>query len=91
MDIHPDATRDEGFADLAPFESSAVADEAAFPVDCKGNCGERLRRAGLRPTRHRVMLGGLLFANGDRHVTAEMLFSEARDAGMSVSDRKSVV
>jgi Fur family iron response transcriptional regulator len=38
---------------------------------------ERLKAAGLRPTRQRVALGALLFRNGDRHVTAEMLHDEA--------------
>jgi Fur family iron response transcriptional regulator len=38
---------------------------------------ERLKAAGLRPTRQRVALGTLLFRNGDRHVTAEMLHDEA--------------
>jgi Fur family iron response transcriptional regulator len=32
---------------------------------------ERLRQAGLRPTRQRVELAGLLFADSDRHMTAE--------------------
>jgi Fur family iron response transcriptional regulator len=42
---------------------------------------ERLKHAGLRPTRQRVALGVLLFGAGDRHVTAEMLHDEAvRDA-----------
>jgi Fur family iron response transcriptional regulator len=42
---------------------------------------ERLKQAGLRPTRQRVALGALLFGAGDRHVTAEMLHDEAvRDA-----------
>lgn len=42
---------------------------------------ERLRLAGLRPTKQRVALGVLLFGAGDRHVTAEMLHDEAvRDA-----------
>jgi Fur family iron response transcriptional regulator len=85
MDIFPSASCADGFADLAPFEQSAVAEEAPWLVDCEGSCGERVRRVGLRPTRQRVMLGELLFANGDRHVTAEMLFSEARDAGIPVS------
>jgi len=44
-----------------------------------------LRRAGLRPTRQRVALAGLLFGNGDRHVTAEMLHEEAVRAGQKVS------
>jgi Fur family iron response transcriptional regulator len=42
---------------------------------------QRLKAAGLRPTRQRVSLGVLLFGPGDRHVTAEMLHDEAlRDA-----------
>jgi Fur family iron response transcriptional regulator len=45
----------------------------------------RLRTAGLRPTRQRVGLGWLLFAKGDRHVTAEMLFDEASRARVPVS------
>ena len=44
-----------------------------------------LRRAGLRPTRQRVALATLLFGNGDRHVTAEMLHEEAVRAGERVS------
>ena len=46
---------------------------------------ERLRRAGLRPTRQRLALAHLLFAHGDRHVTAEGLHEEAVAAGMPVS------
>ena len=46
---------------------------------------KRLRAAGLRPTRQRVTLGWLLFAKGDRHVTAEMLFDEARTVKAAVS------
>jgi len=39
---------------------------------------KRLREANLRPTRQRVALGWLLFAKGNRHVTAEMIFDEAK-------------
>lgn len=46
---------------------------------------EWLRAAGFRPTRQRLMLGELLFAKGDRHVTAEMLHSEAVAADIHVS------
>jgi Fur family transcriptional regulator, iron response regulator len=46
---------------------------------------KRLRAANLRPTRQRVTLGWLLFAKGDRHVTADMLFDEARAAKAAVS------
>lgn len=45
----------------------------------------RLQSAGLRPTRQRVALGGLLFGKGDRHVTAEKLFEEAVAAKLPVS------
>lgn len=38
---------------------------------------EMLQSAGLRPTRQRMALGWLLFAKGDRHVSAEMLYEEA--------------
>ena len=44
-----------------------------------------LRRAGLRPTRQRMALGTLLFGNGDRHVTAEVLHAEAVASGERVS------
>lgn len=40
---------------------------------------QRLRSAGLRPTRQRVHIAKLLFAKGDRHLTAETLFSEAKE------------
>src|ERR1035437_5140983 len=45
----------------------------------------KLRAAGLRPTRQRIALGWLLFAKGDRHITAEMLFEEAAGARVRLS------
>lgn len=45
----------------------------------------KLKNSGLRPTRQRVGLGWLLFAKGDRHVTAELLFEEAVKARLPVS------
>jgi Fur family iron response transcriptional regulator len=39
---------------------------------------QRLRDAGLRPTRQRLALGRLLFDSYDRHVTAEALHEEAQ-------------
>jgi Fur family iron response transcriptional regulator len=60
-------------ADLA--EDSALAEDMAA----------RLRNAGLRPTRQRVELGRLLFAAGDRHISAEDLHAEAEAAGVRVS------
>lgn len=49
------------------------------------NAGELVRRAGLRPTRQRIALARLLFGDGDRHVTAEILHDEAVRAGQRVS------
>jgi Fur family iron response transcriptional regulator len=46
---------------------------------------EVLRKAGLRPTRQRLALAQLLFARGDRHVTAEGLHEEAVTANIPVS------
>ena len=45
----------------------------------------RLRATGLRPTRQRLALAKLLFAQGHRHVTAEALFNEAKDHRVDVS------
>lgn len=57
----------------------AVAGPAFDPM------AERLRGAGLRPTRQRVALGRVLFARGDRHVSAEALREEAAALGVRVS------
>ncbi|MHB8884006.1 MAG: iron response transcriptional regulator IrrA [Methylovirgula sp.] len=45
----------------------------------------KLRAAGLRPTRQRVALGWLLFAKGDRHLTAEKLQEEAETSRVPIS------
>ncbi len=45
-----------------------------------------LNRGGLRPTRQRLALAGLLVGDGqDRHVTAESLYAAAVTAGEGVS------
>jgi Fur family transcriptional regulator, iron response regulator len=46
---------------------------------------QQLRKADLRPTRQRIALANLLFAKGDRHLTAEDLHSEAVSARIPVS------
>jgi Fur family iron response transcriptional regulator len=46
---------------------------------------ERLRAAGLRPTRQRLALVRLLYDAGDRHVSAEQLHGEAQRVGVRVS------
>lgn len=50
-----------------------------------GDVAELLRGAGLRPTRQRVALAQLLFAEGDRHLTAERLHEEALASKVPVS------
>jgi Fur family transcriptional regulator, iron response regulator len=51
----------------------------------QGDVAKLLRGASLRPTRQRVALAHLLFAEGDRHVTAETLHEEALARKMPVS------
>src|SRR5213076_1715971 len=41
--------------------------------------------AGLRPTRQRLELVGLLFSGGHRHMTAESLHADATAGGVQVS------
>lgn len=63
-------------------QNRAAADHIPWPQKSPASCPisavkARLRTAGLRPTRQRMALGWLLFAKGDRHVSAEMLYEEA--------------
>jgi Fur family transcriptional regulator, iron response regulator len=51
----------------------------------KGDLVAKLRAAGLRPTRQRIALGNLLFADCDRHVTAECLHQDATRVGAQLS------
>jgi len=46
---------------------------------------DKLRTAGLRPTRQRLSLTQILFGQGNRHVTAEELHAEAQTAKADVS------
>lgn len=46
---------------------------------------DRLRAAGLRPTRQRLALAKLLFDCCDRHVSAEQLHGEALSSNIRVS------
>jgi Fur family iron response transcriptional regulator len=64
-----------------PGQERVMADHIPWPQK-SSSCPisavkSRLRSAGLRPTRQRMALGWLLFAKGDRHVSAEMLYEEA--------------
>ena len=69
--------------------SSPAASQAAGGSQLHGcpvhDLRTKLRRSGLRPTRQRVALGWLLFAKGDRHITAERLYEEATSARVAIS------
>lgn len=54
-------------------------------VESEMTVDKRVRDAGLRPTRQRVALANLIFAKGDRHLSAEELHEEAVGAGVPVS------
>ena len=54
-------------------------------TSAKDRISALLRQAGLRPTRQRLVLGRLLFAGEDRHVSAEGLHTEVEGAGEHVS------
>ncbi len=76
----------------AAFKLTAPAAQATSAPACSDLTGcpwhdvkVRLREVGLRPTRQRMALGWILFAKGDRHVTAEMLYEEATRAKVPVS------
>jgi Fur family iron response transcriptional regulator len=72
------------------FNSTDPAAERDASADSRNGCPWHdvqalLRKVGLRPTRQRMALGWLLFAKGDRHLTAEMLYEEANRAKIAVS------
>ena len=65
--------------DTGDYISTMAKDRPYSPII------EQLKAAGLRPTRQRLALAKLLFDKGNRHVTAEMLHSEASTAKVRVS------
>jgi Fur family iron response transcriptional regulator len=69
-----------------PVERLRMQPQAGHRTGCPfHDVRQMLREVGLRPTRQRLALGWLLFAKGDRHVTAEMLHEEALRARFPVS------
>ena len=58
---------------MVTHEKNATPDEAVLT--------ERLREAGLRPTRQRVAIAGLLLDGRHRHVSADGLAREIRQTG----------
>src|SRR6187431_3208780 len=75
---------------LPTAAKAATGDHADLRRDVLNGCPwhdvkSMLRDVGLRPTRQRMALGWILFAKGDRHLTAEMLYEEATKAKVPVS------
>lgn len=80
VEYAPEPLADAGMG--VPHELTIGTNEDAL-ID--HDCLDLLRRAGLRPTRQRLVLGALLFSDGGRHVTAEMLHAEAAEANIQIS------
>src|SRR3954454_19513292 len=75
---------------LSTAAETATADRVDLRREVLNGCPwhdvkSMLRDVGLRPTRQRMALGWILFAKGDRHLTAEMLYEEATKAKVPVS------
>ena len=75
---------------LSTAADAATIDHADLRREVLNGCPwhdvkSMLRDVGLRPTRQRMALGWILFAKGDRHLTAEMLYEEASKAKVPVS------
>ena len=79
-----DATATSNFPETA---TGLGADSACANVDRPAipDYEATLRDVGLRPTRQRVALAQLQFAQGDRHLTAEMVYNEAAQSSLRVS------
>jgi Fur family transcriptional regulator, iron response regulator len=65
--------------------TGADSDSTCAAIDHAHDHEAVLRDVGLRPTRQRVALAQLLFAQGNRHFTAEMLYNEATQSNLQVS------
>ena len=61
--------------------ASKICRDASLPDDLQGF----LRKAGLRSTRQRVAVARLLLRDANRHVNAEILYDEVREAHCPVS------
>jgi Fur family iron response transcriptional regulator len=73
------------FTNYAEAALPSAAERAALTGCPWHDVKAMLRQVGLRPTRQRMALGWILFAKGDRHITAEMLYEEATRAKVPVS------
>ncbi|MGC2776413.1 MAG: Fur family transcriptional regulator Irr [Bradyrhizobium sp.] len=74
-----------GFSCTADGGLCAVAETCEAGEVLMRRCEEVLRQAGLRPTQQRQQLSRILFGNGDRHITADVLYAAAVATGMKIS------
>ena len=49
------------------------------------NLEKKLRAAGLRPTKQRLLISNYLFSGSHMHVTADSLYSELSKSGVNIS------
>jgi len=75
----------EALAGNEPEAAAELMFEAGEENPFRQDCVDLLRQAGLRPTRQRLMLGEFLFSKGGRHVTADMIYTEAAEANLQIS------
>jgi len=78
----PATAKADGIEPVIPVGGYCQAETACG--GCESFC-KILREAGLRPTRQRMALAELMFGKGDRHISAEVLYGEAKHAGYSLS------
>jgi Fur family iron response transcriptional regulator len=65
--------------------SSRLAENLQQMTSCRLCLAVVLRMCGLRPTRQRLALAELLLVGPHRHVSAEQLHGEAREAHLDIS------
>jgi len=68
-----------------PLKFLSDEDTRACFGSASAQISELLRSADLRPTRQRVALAKLLYSKGKRHVSAELLYEEAKIENVPVS------
>lgn len=67
-------------------DDDCKSDDLIVKTDEKSlQLAQKLRDAGLRPTKQRTALAQMLFNQCDRHVSAEELFEEAKSADITIS------
>jgi len=69
----------------AGMRAAAPVIQARFAADEFQDITGLFRANRIKLTRQRLALGRLVFGRGDRHLTAEMLYGEARAAKIDVS------